>query len=196
MKIGVFSDVHGCTDELVRTLDLLATLNVDALVCAGDLVDKGPDSDGAVRLMAARGIPCVRGNHDRQASFSGSLAASTLSTTAIDYLSTLPDKLTDNWAGVSVCVCHANPWHDPSVYVYPSRPAALFELVALAVPAQIIIMGHTHHPMRVEHMGKLLLNPGSIYGNRDRATRTCAVLTLPDMHFDLYDIASGQRTLL
>jgi predicted phosphodiesterase len=59
-----------------------------------------------------------------------------------------------------------------------------------------MIMGHTHHPMRIEVCGTVMVNPGSVYGNRDRPERTCGILTLPEATFEIYDIDAGQKLAL
>lgn len=193
MKIGVFSDVHGHLEELHKTLSLFVTLQVDQIVCAGDLVEKGLHSDAVIQVMHERAIPCVKGNHDAKARYGWLVQAESLSDKSIGYLNQLPESLTFEWAGKMVYVCHATPWQDASVYVFPTRPTALFQMVAEAVEAEVIILGHTHHPMRIEVGQQVLINPGSIYGNRDRAERTCGVLSLPDCQFDLYDIDTARQ---
>ena len=90
-------------------------------------------------------------------------------------------------------MCHSNPWHDTSVYISPSQPEALLKFVTDAVSEDIIVLEHTHHPMCIEVDGKMIVNPGSIYENRNRDERTCGILNLPDFHFDLYDIDIGQQ---
>jgi len=193
MKIGVFSDVHGHLDELHQTLKLFETHGVNQTVCAGDLAHKGTHGDAVMAVMQEYGIPCVLGNHDAKAQHDWLTDyLQPLSDQSLKYLQTLPPEMTFNWTDISVYVCHSTPWHDPSVYVYPSRPEALFRLVAQAVTDRIIITGHTHHPMQVEIDGKTILNPGSICSNRDRTERTCGILNLPSLQFDLYDIDTGQ----
>lgn len=192
MRVGIFSDVHGHIDELHKTLALFEQLQVDKLICCGDLVDKGKDSDAVVSLMREKVIPCVQGNHDFKAQFTWFTHHEMLSSKTIDYLSKLPPTLSYLWDEIPIFVCHANPWQDSSVYVFPDRPEALFREVACSVEEQIIIMGHTHHPMHVEYEGKRLLNAGSIYGNRNMDERSCAVLTLPACQFELYDIDTGE----
>lgn len=196
MKIGIFSDVHGHLDELKKTLALFERLQVDEIVCGGDLVDKGLHSDGVIDLMRERQIICVQGNHDAKAQYIWFHYAEPLQPRSVEYLSKLPKCLMFEWAGVSVYLCHANPWEDPSIYIYPTRPLVLFQEVAKSVDSDIIIMGHTHQPMRVEVDSKLLLNPGSVYGNRDMEQRTCGVLSLPDARFEIYDIDTGQKLCL
>ena len=57
-------DVHGCLDELERLLRLAEAGPDDVIVSVGDLVAKGPDSQGVVALARERGVLSVCGNHD------------------------------------------------------------------------------------------------------------------------------------
>lgn len=57
-------DVHGCLDELNALLRKLRLSAADRLVFVGDLVAKGPDSEGVVARVRELGADCVRGNHD------------------------------------------------------------------------------------------------------------------------------------
>jgi len=76
-RIYAIGDIHGCLDQL-RALhsaiaaDLAARPVAEPLLLhVGDYVDRGPDSAGVVRLLAAgdplRGVPTVNlmGNHER-----------------------------------------------------------------------------------------------------------------------------------
>jgi hypothetical protein len=60
----VVGDVHGCLDELRRLLAACGFHRGDRLVLAGDLVAKGPDSQGVVQLAREEGAAAVVGNHD------------------------------------------------------------------------------------------------------------------------------------
>ncbi|GGM10560.1 polynucleotide kinase-phosphatase [Dactylosporangium sucinum] len=73
----IIGDVHGCLDELVELLRRLGyTVSSDdavhpdgrTAVFVGDLVDRGPDSPGVLRLVmgmvAAGHALCVAGNHE------------------------------------------------------------------------------------------------------------------------------------
>ena len=61
----MIGDVHGCLDELQ---DLLRRCSIDKaadrVILVGDLVAKGPDSQGVVQLARERGFEAVLGNHD------------------------------------------------------------------------------------------------------------------------------------
>jgi protein phosphatase len=73
----IIGDVHGCLNELTRLLERLgyvlssgAWRHPAGAIFLGDLVDRGPDSPGVLRLvidMVAAGTAlCVQGNHDRK----------------------------------------------------------------------------------------------------------------------------------
>lgn len=64
-RLIVIGDIHGMKQELER---MLAKLEFDKtrdhLVCAGDVISKGPDSVGVVELLMDIGASGVRGNHE------------------------------------------------------------------------------------------------------------------------------------
>ena len=75
----IIGDVHGCLDELAQLLERLGYAGSDnawrhaegrRAIFLGDLVDRGPDSPGVLRLvmdMVASGTAvCVQGNHDNK----------------------------------------------------------------------------------------------------------------------------------
>lgn len=62
--VFVVGDVHGCLGELEALLKKAGVGKKAALVFVGDLVAKGPDSQGVVQLARERGAKAVLGNHD------------------------------------------------------------------------------------------------------------------------------------
>jgi hypothetical protein len=73
MPRAVFvGDVHGCLEELDELLALVDLRHDDRVFLVGDLVDRGPDSVGAVRrarelLARYPGSAVVCGNHEEKA---------------------------------------------------------------------------------------------------------------------------------
>lgn len=64
-RLIVVGDVHGMLSELQ---DLLRKLEFDSkndhLVAAGDMISKGPDSVGVIKLLMSLNASAVRGNHE------------------------------------------------------------------------------------------------------------------------------------
>ena len=60
----VVGDVHGCLGELEALLKVAGVTADDSLIFVGDLVAKGPDSQGVVQLARERKALAVLGNHD------------------------------------------------------------------------------------------------------------------------------------
>jgi len=60
----VVGDVHGCRQELEDLLAAAGFGKDDRLVLVGDLVAKGPDSQGVVQLAREHKALAVLGNHD------------------------------------------------------------------------------------------------------------------------------------
>lgn len=69
-KIVAIGDAHGCIAELNELIGRLQLAPEDLVVFLGDLVDRGPDSEGVVQrvmqLKAICNIYCVVGNHDEK----------------------------------------------------------------------------------------------------------------------------------
>jgi len=64
MRHIIIGDVHGCINEFSTLLNKLQITNEDKLFSVGDLVDKGPDPIGCIRLAKEMNITTVRGNHE------------------------------------------------------------------------------------------------------------------------------------
>ncbi|RKP37314.1 Metallo-dependent phosphatase-like protein [Dimargaris cristalligena] len=61
----IIGDVHGQLDDLNKLLKKVSfNMSEDLIILAGDLVNKGQDSLGVVRLAQKIGAKCVRGNHE------------------------------------------------------------------------------------------------------------------------------------
>lgn len=62
----VVGDIHGCVAEFRALLDLVHFKpDADRVFSVGDLVDRGPDSMGALRLLSEPWFHSVMGNHEQ-----------------------------------------------------------------------------------------------------------------------------------
>lgn len=65
-RIIIVGDVHGCRKELERLLKRIGLRDEDRLVFVGDLVGRGPDTMGVLKLVRKLGAVVVRGNHEHK----------------------------------------------------------------------------------------------------------------------------------
>lgn len=65
-RIIAIGDVHGCSAELETLLEQLQPTESDFLIQLGDLVNRGPDSAGCIRLARRYHIKCLLGNHEKR----------------------------------------------------------------------------------------------------------------------------------
>jgi len=183
MKIGVLSDVHGDYKALNTALDRLDNYHqVDHIVCAGDLVGRGPEEDLVVQIIRERQIPTVRGNHDEW--------FYDLSDANTKYLKSLPLDLRLSYEGVELFMCHGKPGSNMWGLYRDHISATLLSMMLDSLKTDVLITGHTHVPMYIRVEQGIVLNPGSIYTFKSaRATsHTYGVLHLPSLQFDLFDL--------
>ena len=64
MRHIIIGDIHGCIKEFSNLLDKLQLTSEDKLYSVGDVIDKGPDPIGCIRLARQLNIQTVRGNHE------------------------------------------------------------------------------------------------------------------------------------
>ena len=214
-SIGIISDIHADIDGLELALDFLKRHNVDEIWCAGDLVDRGVDGNAVVKRIRHEQIPTVQGNHDFSARRSQEWAmkdpevsafladmsmlddqpekiftSTELSEINLMFLDYLPPALKFERDGVMIELTHANTF-DQITYIYPNSRQSLFHEILKSTVADIVILGHTHKPMKVYHDGVLrIINSGSVNMNSGMPEKSCGILSLPEREFTIYDLQS------
>ncbi len=183
MRIGLISDVHSNLSALEAVLADMG--NVDVLICAGDVVGYYADPNEVCELLRQKGAWTIRGNHD--AYVLGILAPEPEHADAYrtdwtrqmlgpenrSWLASLPIELSFRWNGNAVRIRHASPW-DEETYLYKDSPR-LNDIVL--AEDEILILGHTHHPMESICGNGKLVNPGSVGQPRDwRPSASYAIL--------------------
>ena len=64
-RLIFIGDIHGCKRELLALLEKASyRRETDHIVSVGDVVNKGPDSEGVLDFLMNEGASCVRGNHE------------------------------------------------------------------------------------------------------------------------------------
>jgi predicted phosphodiesterase len=64
MKIAVLSDIHGNLEALQTVLGIIHNLHLDEVICLGDNIGYGPDSQAVMDLLTKYEIASVLGNHE------------------------------------------------------------------------------------------------------------------------------------
>lgn len=201
MRVGILSDIHGDAVSLRKAIALFENLAVDSIICAGDVVEKGPDDDEVVALLRELGVLCVQGNHDENAVRHFELCQHTTTETplkpkTIEYLKSLPMVAEHELAGTSVLVTHAIPsqnagrvFHNEGVH----RLSKSFKKDLSGTDCRIIIVGHTHDPFDIRFREQRIINPGATCRLKARDSHTAAVLKLPEGELFVYDLADASR---
>lgn len=206
MRHGIFSDVHGNHFALRAVLDALDRLEVDSLLCAGDLVGYGPHPNECVETIASRDIACVAGNHDlialgrlsdvrcvQLAKDSQRWTRSVLTSDSLRHLESLPPLVE-----IGPLVMTHGAIGDPQEYTVTSAHAARqLDVLARAHPeATTLVLGHTHRqwafdagrgaftPARgraVLSGPRCMINPGSVGQSRQWERRPRARFMVLDL---------------
>lgn len=196
MNLGVISDVHADRVALERALSLLVDRGADKIVCLGDVVEKGPDGDGTIEVLRDWLIPAVRGNHDdnavRHAALEPALRGSEppLSARSLAWLDGLPDVREYHWLGQTILLAHGTPTCR-NTYVFPEQVPKRLKRTLRAAQFDVLLLGHTHRPMRMRYGDLWICNPGSVCKGRARDSHTCGLLSLPDRSFQVFDVGTG-----
>lgn len=96
-RVFVCGDIHGCFALLdARLAELSFDWTQDALISLGDLIDRGPDSIGALAFLQRPSVWAVRGNHEQMlldawANPESDAAARDLVTNGGDWFYNLPE---------------------------------------------------------------------------------------------------------
>ena len=181
MQVGLVSDVHANSVALEAVFEDMP--DVDAMVCAGDVVGYNPWPAECVDALRTREIPTVMGNHDRAVVTGGTFgfnsmagagvthAREVLSADQVDWLASLPESRTAFDGRLKIV--HGHP-DNPDRYTYPRQFSP-----HLLEDERVLVLGHTHVQHHEIYSEGIVVNPGSVGQPRDGDPRAAyAVLDL------------------
>jgi putative phosphoesterase len=197
-RIAVITDIHGNLPALETSLQAIDAIGVDRIYCGGDLVGYGPHPNEVCALIEERKIPTIYGNydyaigrelddcgcayiseHDRE--LGKQSVAWTLAHTnqdAKDFMKGLPFDLRFELGDVPIHLVHGSP-RKVNEYLFEDKPASLYERLAAAEEARVMVFGHTHKPWVRTYSGVLFVNCGSVGKPKDGDPRAAfAILEL------------------
>jgi putative phosphoesterase len=176
MRLAVISDIHANLAALEAVLDDIASKSPDAIINLGDCVSGPLWPKETVELLEGRGIPSVRGNHDRwlrdrpmeRLAGSDRFAHGQIGEAWIEKLYNLPATIDVN---AEIYAVHGTPTDD-NIYLLedtdtgrmaPSPRAAVIERLGAAMNRAVVLCGHSHRQSLTQIPGgPLILNPGTV----------------------------------
>jgi putative phosphoesterase len=198
--MGLIADLHGDLRAAETALRRLDELDVDQIVCAGDVVGYGSEPDAVAALIKERAILCVRGNHDRWALERRQVVGLRGWKTAEfhdetwEFLGGLPFSLRADDGHLKIEVFHGSPASDTEyVTAYKPMPPSVNQFW-IESDARVLILGHTHVPMIERGPRGIVINPGSALGVPGIQTSyTFAVLDTLAVSVRIYEIRTGRE---
>jgi len=158
MRVAVLSDVHGNLPALEAVLAEVASLEVDRIVSAGDLVF-GPFPRECLERLVDLGAAFVRGNADRVPDGvpGASWVEEQLDPVSLEFLRGLPESI--SLGGVRYC--HGSPRSDEEIITRIS-PDQRIRAVVTGIEERLVVGGHTHVQFEREVDGIRFVNAGSV----------------------------------
>jgi predicted phosphodiesterase len=166
-RLGILSDAHGNVEAFRLGLQILAEADAEAVYFLGDAVGYIPDA-GVVRLLQQGNIRSIRGNHDdmlihevataeQDAVYRHRETSAALKPAERRFLETLPLKMEFRGDGIVGLFVHGSPTDPLTGYIYPDSDLTGFS----KINADVVFMGHTHHPFVRQVDRRLFVNVGS-----------------------------------
>lgn len=164
IRIGIISDVHADARTLREALELMARMECDNILCAGDLVNYGQQPEEVIAILREHGVACIQGNHDRWTidPILSPDAEMKFSTGTLEFLKTLPKSWSASIDGVSIAMRHGSSKSDMDG-IHPDQVAGIeLKRELEQADADVFIVGHTHIPFRLLTRRGIVINPGAL----------------------------------
>jgi putative phosphoesterase len=175
MRFAFISDIHGNLQSLELVLADLEQENVDQVVCLGDVASFGPQPHEVIKRLRELQIPMVIGNHDNYllnpdlTKFHLPRLRATelwcleqLSTADLDFLRSFQPQLSFTSGPDTTLLCYHGSPRSNEEFLYPNTPSETLDEIFGGQTAQVLIGGHTHVQMVIQHNNMTLINPGSV----------------------------------
>ena len=163
MKRALISDVHANFEALSKVLEVIGDLNVDEIICLGDIVGYGPDPVKCLDQVISNCSMTIMGNHDQAAIFDPegfnpvALRAIFWTRTQLEQDQSPPDKVDERWDFLGglprrhdegeYLFVHGSPRDPTNEYVFPEHIYEKERMEALMRRFdKSCFQGHTHIP--------------------------------------------------
>lgn len=152
MRLAIISDIHANLEAFEAVLADIDQQAPEAIVSLGDNIGYGPDPAAVLRLLARRGIPSVRGNHEwavadpaRERSFNFQAREALVRTRELlspEFLAAIA-ILPTSLVRYGCRFVHGLPPNDTNTYLFEAGDTTLRRAFA-RTPERVSFVGHTH----------------------------------------------------
>lgn len=234
MRVAILSDIHANLHALEAVAKDVQAADVQEIWCLGDVVGYGANPQECLAWVEENANLVVKGNHDHAVS-TGEMAwfnpiaaqaarmhAQTLSPPERSRLYSWAPEILRKVGNMAVLLVHGSPDNPLEEYVHPED--ARLGVARWLGRADLVLMGHTHHPyfagpdgarpyrswnpagfahllaVPAAHEAPLLLNPGSVGQPRDGDPRASFALVdfttkRAELHRVPYDVDAAATAI-
>lgn len=152
MTLAIISDIHGNHEAFEQVLDDIEDHGAEEIICLGDCIGYGPESEEVIQDVRVRNIPTLLGNHelaarDRahmswfnpRARLSLEITIAMLSPSSLQYIKNLPTSLVMN----DDRFVHGFPPDSVRTYLFQKTDLELMATFR-EMSERICFVGHTH----------------------------------------------------
>ncbi len=178
-------------------LNTLESMNVEPVLCVGDLVDGYGDVDATLDLLESRRVQCVAGNHERWF-LTGEQRTLDNATLRINdksraFIESLPKMRYYETPRGNALLCHGvgdadEAWLLPDTKGYALQDIPTLRDLMLDEDLKFMIGGHTHERMVRVFPGLTVINVGTIYRGDEQ---TFAIIDFGQMRVAHHSAAAG-----
>lgn len=211
MEVAVVADIHSNLWALNAVLEKLA--GVERVMCAGDITGFYTRPNEVVDALVEKKVVAVVGEHDlallggetEELTEEGRTAAiwnrGEAGGRALGYLKKLKNFATLRIKKHKILIAHRSPKSELGG-ILPETPSRDLAHAVMDADADIIVVGHTHIPLKKMILGKIILNPGSVGQPRDRDPRASYAILKVDEEVEVefhrveYDVEAAVEEIL
>lgn len=213
-RLCLIADIHSNLPALEAVLAEVAPES--PILCMGDLTGYYLEPNEICERLRAVSAICIKGNHDkyvleeldypvnREEKYRVILNRQSLTEENRRWLAALPDTVEIEVSEIGgrsarharINMAHGSP-RSVEHYIYPDTP---IDFLKTNEP-EMLVLGHTHHPMKRQAGALTVINPGSVGQVRDRKPGASYAMLEPfsrsvEFHRATYDVARYQRKLI
>lgn len=187
--IAIISDIHGNVSALKAVLNEIDSLNVEQIICLGDVVGYYCEVNECCDILRERNIYTLLGNHDYYLTHQVECVKSNSVNRCIEYQKEIISSENLEWLKSlspkgtlkNLNIVHAG-WNDPlEEYFMPVNN------YFSDIPGLFFMSGHTHVPIIWQNNQKTYCNPGSVGQPRD-GNPAASYASFDGQSFSLYRV--------